>query len=1644
MGFGSWLSGVGDAISSSANWVNKYTSPLPQNTDYNPLEWNPSKRYQLQKDQGGQVELNAAAQAANVGVEKVGEATSWLRKTVVSHPLSTALLMGKLGRSSDNDFWGFGSGYFSAANWSSAWRAAANISPGQAFELNKSQAEQAIASPLQYYKPAAADLPEGFNDLSDEQQQAALKEAGMPVVGNQYIEELRKGSKFYKYSTGVGDFALSWWADPTIVAGKLAGEVRAAKLIKARPAEGWAKADIDKLLGESSMVKAQKYIWDNKDNPQLLNNLKLAQDSAMGPRFGHIASKLQTPEEVNLFLRVGMGDLDAADQLVGRNIQVEGRLAQMNDRLGALDLMHTRYAHMPAMQRMVDQQIEALTARINADDAMKLRYNDILDHSNEIDRLNLSRWSFTRAEGLTEAQNAYRGGAAYGYKTERPGTITPSAPPLFKASALKPATPIDGGMIKQRIWGAGDFFSMPVTLVRSLKEMTPNGWMRIDDITKDSVAELRAQVARIPNITPDARMNMINGYLKTTTEGERMAYLDEVEQMAASKIAEKHGLTPEAGQEIYKAQQAKKLGEKENAKAYSAAMKPGSSRDLRVDEFEASGGRVVLHPHSVTRLANSHVFQPLDELDKVLARHSSALRAIRESRLGNSDWIVDGSEFLTSLFKTSVLFRLGYIPRVLGDDISGQWAAAGSAAMAARFGWGVRNGATNAARALAHPWQAAKEQAQRAGVEYANNEIDRLAKQIKPLKAYTEGMARSNARDVVIAQNRVDAALEKLRAIPRDATPAQRAARQQHFDNRALQLQQARMRLAAGPSKGKLLAQRRMQKQMDFLVTYRDLAQRKADDLAKWRTVERQGDSPIMVDGKLLPSAFSGTQGEFYKAQISADESVGNIFASNKQLLHGNLMRSFDHGGRVIRVSEDADLHAQSWAHAITTQIMQDPLEAMAVKGANVPTMKSWLSRTAEGHEYQRRIGLKFVNAEELAQSAKHEVDEYLPTPEIRRAALEGRLTPQFLKDAVPREIDRPEVHTGMIGVQGQGGFKQGLDRVQQKWFNVAATIPANRMSRHPLFNQLYEGHAKIIARQMNKQGGWTVSDVDQMTTAARRLALRDTRKLVFDIAHRSDAAAALRFISPFFGATAEAFQRWGRIIADKPQTVGYAADFFNAPIAAGMMQDSDGNSIMRGGYRMVKDANGKWKKESVPKSDRWIVGRMPTWVASSPLGVAMGVEQSSGKFALSQNSMNLVTQGDPWFNPGVGPVVQIPVNEFVKDKPKDAEIARKLGVLPFGPQSEGGLPTRAGSFVLSAPIKNFLTAYDTSDERYQAVKMQIMQRAIYEHDNMGKPMPTAQKIADMTKDYWLFSAASAFSQPMATKRQDAYQFYRDQYNELRRQNPQTADQEFLDHFGESYFIFAQAQSKNVTGIQATEKAYELSKEYAGLISEHPELGALIVGPEGNGPFSPEVYSYQLNTPVTPGGSEMQRSKMSAEEAMKENQRRLGWSNYTAQMNKIQAQLHAAGFNSFSDKGAERLALAKRAVSMLYGDPLLPDGSTNPYYNEEWSKDFYTFDVRKNDRMAAALTTLADSPLADDPRRGDLRKLREYLDGRKAIISLLAARKAAGGAGTLTAQANADLATAWGRYTDSLTESNTDFADLYNRYLSRDLNMGED
>lgn len=1600
-------------------------------------------------------------------LESTMSGLAWFRDNVISRPITTLELMidKSIGNPQGNEL-------VSGDEWKKSWNAAAHISPAQAL-LYKPTEDPGVRNrelenaPLEYKRPEA--LPQGFDQLPWDQQQDLLKGAGMPVQGNAAVEAQRRASDLFKYGSGAGDFALSWYLDPLVLGGKVAGAAKTRAIV--RPVDAtWSGAKIDQEMNRSVMLRAQDFIFANRDNPQLLNNLSMARSSAMGPRFGAIASTLKTPEEVNLFLRVGLGDTRAMDELATRNAMAAQIIEQDTARLPNLGLMRSKYTNNPNLQSLVDREMERATNRLNANVDMMTRYTQVLDAAHEIDKINLTRYSFERAEAETAAQNAYAAGAARRAGTaDRSFVAQRSIGTAGNPMARPVADRLPGGGSHAVTRVVGNFFSTPLTVIRSFGEYRPTGHMNIQTLERDSINELRGFVSRIPGMTPVDRQRVINSYLTTANEGERMNLLEGLEREAMRGIAKRHGFTTAEADAIYATHQAKQSAEKAALKGdaqYSTVKMPGAEPGarVRVDAFPDGTGAYKIHPNLVTRLINEHQMIDLEVYDKVLGRNAHAMQALRWShaKAGNAaDWVESAGDWLNSAWKFGTLLRLGYIPRVLGDDLGGQIARLGAASMALRAGWGVKNAATNVARSFARPQLMAKQAAHEQGIAYANDELKILLPQIQQMEQMDIGLLRSNRKDLATAQARVARAQARVDQLPETAATARQAAA--HAAARTLltrheaALRQAQMRMGTGLSIGKARQLNDMRIRKNFLEDYRSLSEKAVAQAVEDQQKVVQGIVPVdLAPGLRVPGALSGQRGQMYQALVSSEASLDSIFKTNKQLVHGNLMRSWNHGATTVNATADPAGHLDAWQHVINAQFANDALARRALAGDSVKDLTRWLTRTAEGIAYRRRLGEGLTSADDLARRAHYDVNEVAATPEIRAAALtpEG-VTAEQLERQFPNLATRPDVHRGQLAANLLGGnqYRQGLNKIMESWFKWAAAIPSDRMSRHPLFNQLYEGHARRIADQEVAQGRTltTANDAERIAESARRLALRDTRRLVFDIAHQSDAAAALKYISPFFSATTESWQRWSRIIADKPEVAGYGVKFFNAPLAAGVMQDKDGNKIDAEGY--VNDPV-TGERRLTTKGDRRIVMRLPKFLVEghNPIGLAFGASPA-GDINLSQDSMNLVLAGDPWFNPGQGPIVTIPLNEFIRDKPELAEIAQHIGTLPFGPSNEQTFVGRLGGQLLPRTAKDFLTAFDTSDGRYQNVKAQVLQRAAFEHANFGKEMPSAQEIADRTRNYWLFSAASAFLGPIAGQTNDPYQFYRDEYNkmsrsvankpkdELGRPIGKSADDMFLDKYGESYFVFAQAMTKNTTGLPPTMKAALLSQKYGDLIADDPSLAALIVGPDGAGPFSSAAYSYQLNNPLVPGGSEMQRIKLSADEAMTENEKRLGWAKYTARMNELNAQLVKRGLKSFNDEGAEDLKLKKQGFTSLYSKPLYPDGTVNPYYIEAWAQDFNTLNPQRYNAMIPALTNLARSELAEQPLRSDLRILQEYLGARQAMNGLLSKRRTAGGSASLTASKNADLRDMWERKVQDLVLSDTSFGDLYHRYLSRDMEI---
>lgn len=153
------------------------------------------------------------------------------------------------------------------------------------------------------------------------------------------------------------------------------------------------------------------------------------------------------------------------------------------------------------------------------------------------------------------------------------------------------------------------------------------------------------------------------------------------------------------------------------------------------------------------------------------------------------------------------------------------------------------------------------------------------------------------------------------------------------------------------------------------------------------------------------------------------------------------------------------------------------------------------------------------------------------------------------------------------------------------------------------------------------------------MARQSREYALTETRKVLFDVASRSNAAETMRFMAPFFSAWQETLTTWAGLSRENPAILARAGILWSSPNRAGLIYDRDT------GEKVGPDAGIDDKQQFMFQLPEWMPGPLESRKASIPKG-----------------ALNLALQGDPWYLPGAGPVVQVPVNKIVSNNPQLSE----------------------------------------------------------------------------------------------------------------------------------------------------------------------------------------------------------------------------------------------------------------------------------------------------------------------------------------------------------------------------------------------------
>jgi hypothetical protein len=234
--------------------------------------------------------------------------------------------------------------------------------------------------------------------------------------------------------------------------------------------------------------------------------------------------------------------------------------------------------------------------------------------------------------------------------------------------------------------------------------------------------------------------------------------------------------------------------------------------------------------------------------------------------------------------------------------------------------------------------------------------------------------------------------------------------------------------------------------------------------------------------------------------------------------------------------------------------------------------------------------------------------------------------------------------------------------------------------------------------------------------------------------------------------------------------------------------------------------------------------------------------------------------------------------------------------------------------------------------------------------------------------------------------------------------------------------------TKGIKGLPPTLESYNAIKKYRDLIEKHPDIAGAIIG-DVSGSFNKGVYEWQKQERIRPGSGDKFRELMDMRDSVEDADRRLAWLKYGDVADVIHAELSARENPDIDHADNEDLKALQDGIVQKLG--FAADGTPNKWYEE-----YSGANAGKKAGTFAGLRIIAqDKTLLN---REDIQGLADYFIMRDDFKVQLAQRHADGGAKTLGAKSNADLADMWQQAVFQMKDRNLMFSRLYDRYLTND------
>lgn len=1458
---------------------------------------------------------------------------------------------------------------FEGETWRDAWerQQAGDISPGRA---------------LTDLSPWA-----GLGEERLEAYAEGFDEFGNPR--NQAYADLRK-SGVYNVVSGTTDFAVRWYLDPAVLAGRAAGATRAVVRadwdrmpVRARshimqvvstPAERWndVRAGLnmanpvtrravslrEEMYGLRDKIRQAPEEWDPvrlaQEVPALkddLLNADLFRELAMFRRQTWDADQLKSVDA-----------LDAAGNPVyDDSLWETGVAALMGNGAARAELAARKelddffYYTTSDESILLTRDVEKLKFQEHLESQLadfELRSGQVLAASD--------RWARVRSMRETMEQKSERGleldaqlQAYDKYNRFMNATLDGADATFLRYGQFKPREHKYSRITHQTLKPSG-----AAGTVATVTHIPRSAWLtRSSAIDLSGHQGLQTQAPRIIDETAkavgdvdtlnayaldkgheswdDMTRTVLNRAAGTRLDTERRQVAMELEEMSIGVVAAKHGLTPDQALAVLQRVRGRR-GEMfaDIRKRTMDAKAQGANLD-DIKRYTYAEGNQAYHldmPMSLTQLENYHVPVSARDMDRFLTQYGDALKNSFRSTIDRGrEFGTDALDIFNTFWKVGVLFR---------------------------FGYPIRNVSEESLRILGHTGT------------FTNLLAD---------------MPRAAGIGMVNTGKRI-----------------------------------ANMVWRHSPNAAKWTGAR---------FQYRD---------HQGRTREK-----LDIGGNQFNASFAPGVGDIWLDINSAKGSVDRLAQTFERSM---LSLRKEHMG-TRRTLEGEAGHAEAWAHVLNNQVRYDPIYRRMLQGETDDQIVHWLQRSVDGAEILRRNPVRGADPDKWITEMRAELDELAPddVDDIRAALLaDDDISPKFLQQIIDDQDRYSPVSIDEASLQlttGRGSFAEGVYGLIDRGYHVLATLPTDILARNPFFDRQYRGFLQRLTDDLpDDYGPLSATQTRAFEAQARSFALTQTKRYLFNtVDNDTDLIHWFRFLSPFMGAWKESMKAWGRIITENPES--FVRLYVNG-------WESMGDLF----FVTETDANGR-------TADDPLHGDLDRLQLAVPKGVirALGYtipgdtgkqfrdvvdeladEDGAVRVGVTKTTLNTTLQGDPFWLPGGGAIVQLSANAVIGDMPELADENTATAFLykylfPIGAPDNAWdaiAPTLVRRVMRFAQGMKDPVFSNTSSLLYKAEWM------AWERGGRVGPPPDKVEIVEKAKSIQAAYIVGAIGSPFSFELESHAQFFVDKAHQYQEEfGFEDGYTKFIEDFGDDVYYFWYTNSKNNVGVPPTSDGWKMTKKHEDLIARYPMIGLAIVGMQTqDSPFNYNVWAQQARTETYPGSGTLMRDRRTPEEAVDYAQAQEGWQKWRQLSTAIDAELVARGITdivngevvagSIQRKGAEDLQYLKaqyrEQLRVMYPG---------------WSAEYDQIDKGTSYQIIDEFRGVLRS--GQMGARVEWEGVAQYMELHDAVATELDARAQAGGSANIENETNQDLLAIFNGNVARLVQSNLMFADIYHRFLER-------